>query len=507
MTKVELPYNPKSMRVMIIDDHDPIRKALRRILSNMGFGTVIECIDGSDALKNMSKAPVDLIISDIFMRKVDGFTLLKKVRSQDLGADIPVIIVSGEATKEDIVKAADLGADDYVLKPFQISDIEKKVTAVLMKYHSPTPLLKLMREGDKLALQGNFHDALKQFEAATRLDPKSPRAKFSKALMINQLGQSSEAIKILRDSADENPAYNKTFGALADIHLKQKDPRSAIQALKRELELNPRQLERQILIANLLQQQGEYEEAIQHFKEALLESPKDKEALIGTGKVFQTMGNSEKALYYFRRARRQHPTMTKALRLMVEVYEQNKNTKGAIFELLDEINKNPGRYDARVVLAELYAAQEDFEGAIKIIEDGLNRDPKNPTLLRGKAKLLVDNGSIEEACQVMQAVIEFDGSEINILTYAETVLAAGRPLDANSVLVKALEHAKDRQKILAKIAESMKRLGYFAQAITTLQLALMAGGNIPPKVLRDDINTMMTVLSNRRSGGGLKKTS
>jgi two-component system chemotaxis response regulator CheY len=505
--KPDLPYTPKTMRVMIIDDHDPMRKALRRILSGMGFGTIIECIDGGEALKTLSKSSVDLIISDIFMRKVDGFTILKKVRTQDIGADIPVIIVTGEATKEDIVKAADLGADDYVLKPFQISDIEKKVSAVLLKYYSPTPLLKLLREGDKLALQGNHLDALKLYEAATRLDPKSPRAKFSKALMLSTLGEPVEAVKILEESSKEHPAYNKNFAALADIHMYRNDPRSAIDAMRHELELNPRQIERQNLVANLLMNDGQYEEAIKHFKAALLENPKDKEAILGSGRAFQKLGNSEKALYYYRRARRQYPSLTKALRLMISVYEQDKNQKGAIFEILDEINKNPARFDARVVLSEIHASNDDMEGALKVIDEGLARDPKNLVLLKGKSKLLVEDGRVDEACELMKQVVDMDGSEANILAYAETVLSAARPLDAYMVLHRALASPKDRQKVLAKLAESMKRLGYFAQAITTLELALQAGGNMPPKVLREDIRSMMPGVNNRRTGHGLKKSS
>ncbi len=98
------------------------------------------------------------------------------------------MVVTGEASKEDIVKAADLGADDYVLKPFQISDIEKKVTSVLIKYHSPPPLLKTIRQGERTMAEGQFQDALKIFEAAERLDPTSARTQHCKAWHLRRWG-------------------------------------------------------------------------------------------------------------------------------------------------------------------------------------------------------------------------------------------------------------------------------------------------------------------------------
>ncbi len=491
---------------MIIDDHDPIRKALRRILSAMGFGQVIECGDGAEAIKQLAKSPVDLIISDIFMRKVDGFNILKKVRGQDLGSDTPVIIVSGEATKEDIIKAVDLGADDYILKPFQIIDIEKKVTSVLTKYFSPPPLLKLLREGDKLALDGHLYDALKQYEAAERLDPKSSRAKFAKALMFHKLGQTNDAINILTSSSEENPVYNKNFAALADIFLQRNEPNAAIDALKKELDLNPHQTDRQLLLANLLLQHGHFEDAANHFKEALLENPKDKDALIGSGKAYQKLENNDKALYYFKRARRQHPGLTKALRLIVDVYERDKNLKGAVFELLDEINRYPSRFDARIVLSEVYLSMNNAEGAFRVIDEGIAKDPKALPLYRIKAKLLAESGKAEDAFNAMKQVIDLDQSEESVLAFADLSLSIGRPLQAFEVLEKALERTKDRQRVLTRLAESLKRLGYFFQATHCLELALHEKGTIPEKVLRDNIQSMASVLSHRRSGFSLKKS-
>ena len=501
-----LPYNPKTMTVVIIDDHDPIRKAIRRVLSQMGFSTVLEYSDGHDALKILGKKPVDLIITDIFMRKVDGFKLLRKIRSQNFGADIPIIVVTGESSKEDIVKTVDLGADDYILKPFQISDLEKKVTSVLLKYHSPSPILAMLRHADKLSIQDMLEDALKLYEAAERLDGQNPRAKLGKALVLEKMGHGAQSLAILKESSEENPTYYKNFKALADIYLIQERKQAAIEALRSELELNPRQSERQILLAELLHAEGDFIGAIEHFRAALIESPKSKIALLGTGKSYAAAGNNEKALHYFKRARRQHPTFTIALRLMMDIHEQDGNSRGALFELMDEVRNNPGRPDARVLLAETYSKDENYEGAAKVIDEGLSRDPQSVILLKAKGKLLFKTNDNTGACNAYKKVAEIEPSEAHQMLFGEALLSDQKLTEAYQCFFSALAIATNRQKLLSRIAETLKRMGYSAQAMTLLLAARNMDGPIPAANFAEEIKLLMPVVLRRRNGGPVKKT-
>jgi two-component system chemotaxis response regulator CheY len=178
----EKNFNPASLSVLLVDDHDPIRKSLRRVIESMGFQNIFECTGGIDAIKLLGKNPIDLIISDLFMRQGSGFELLEFVRNREICADIPVLIVTGEASKEEIVKVADLGAEDYLLKPFQTNDFEKKVTRILNKYFSPSPLLQIQRRAERHFLEGHYKDALRDYDQAVTLDSQSPRTSHGKAL-------------------------------------------------------------------------------------------------------------------------------------------------------------------------------------------------------------------------------------------------------------------------------------------------------------------------------------
>ena len=506
MLKQNLPFNPQTMTVMVIDDQDPIRKAIRRILLGMRFGIVLEAFDGSDALKILGKTPIDLVVTDIYMRSVTGFQLLKKIRNQNFGADLPVIVVTGEGSKEDIVKAADLGADEYILKPFHISDIEKKVNSVLTKYHSPSPLLQMLRQGDKLFLQGHHEDALKLFEAAERADPESSRAKFSKALVLDKLGQTGEALKLLRDSSASNPTYYKNFAAMADILLKMDQKTPAIEALKNELELNPKQTSRQVLLADLLLAAGDAVGAINHYREALKESPKNKEALLGMGKAYENSGNDDKAIYYYKRTRRQHQTLLKPLELIVQLFERQKNQRAAIVTLLDEVRQNQGRSDARVLLANLYVKYEQIPDAFKILDEGLTQEPQNVLLLKAKGRILLNSNDTSNAVQIYKRVLEIDPIDKHFVLYGLALMHDRQYPQAYQSLFSALKSTEEPQKVLIMIAEVLKRMGSPTQAVTTLHIARNASGVTPSAILADDIKALMPDVMANRSASKVKKT-
>lgn len=508
--KIQLPYDPATMTVIVIDDQDPIRKAIRRLLTSLGFGKVLEFFDGSDALKAIAKEKltVDLIITDLYMRKVSGFQVLKKVRSQTYGSDVPIFVVTGEGSKEDIVKAADLGADDYLLKPFQISDIEKKVTSVLTKFHSPPPLLKLIRQGERLMIKGQYQDALKLFEAATRLDPVSARAQHCKALALDKMGHSADALKILRDSADANSTFYRNYTTMADIYLKTGQRQQAMDAMKNELELNPKQPHRQCALAEMLHTDGDYLGAIDHFRAALKENSKLKEALLGMGRACDANDNQDKAIYYYRRARRHHPDLTRALDLIVKSFDMRKEPRKALPILMDDIHQFPARSDARLLASQLLLKFEEIEKALKVLDDGLIRDPQSIPLLKGKARVLLGSNDPANAVVLYQRVVTLEPSPANFTLLGLALMHDRQYGPSLQALQTALKDTLDRQRVFLLIADVYKRSGNILQAITILTLAKKtSGGNIPAETINADIQLLMQNVKERRNLQARPKTS
>jgi two-component system, chemotaxis family, chemotaxis protein CheY len=107
------------MKVLIVDDSEMIRNYYYYILKNAGFD-VISAIDGADGLEKLFKAPaVDLILCDINMPNMDGYTMIEKVRQDEQFEKIPIIIISTEEEASDKQRGFDAGADIYIVKPIE----------------------------------------------------------------------------------------------------------------------------------------------------------------------------------------------------------------------------------------------------------------------------------------------------------------------------------------------------------------------------------------------------
>jgi two-component system chemotaxis response regulator CheY len=120
-------------RFLIVDDFSTMRRIVRNLLKEIGFNNAEEAEDGQVALNMLKSTKFDFVVSDINMPNMNGFELLKSMRSDDSLKGIPVLMVTAEAKKEDIVAAAQGGASGYIVKPFTKATLEEKVQKILQK--------------------------------------------------------------------------------------------------------------------------------------------------------------------------------------------------------------------------------------------------------------------------------------------------------------------------------------------------------------------------------------
>jgi two-component system, chemotaxis family, chemotaxis protein CheY len=125
--------NPTDLKFLIVDDFSTMRRIVRGLLKEMGCHNADEAEDGAVALGMLKSARYDFVVSDINMPNMNGFDLLKAVKSDDTLKHIPVLMVTAEARKEDIVLAAQNGAAGYIVKPFTKATLEEKVTKIMQK--------------------------------------------------------------------------------------------------------------------------------------------------------------------------------------------------------------------------------------------------------------------------------------------------------------------------------------------------------------------------------------
>jgi two-component system, chemotaxis family, chemotaxis protein CheY len=123
--------NMGTMNILIVDDSEMVRNYYYYILKNAGFD-VISAIDGADGIEKLYKASrINLIITDINMPNMDGYTLIEKIRWDDQFEDIPIIIISTEEEASDKQKGFDAGADIYIVKPIEPNILIENIKLLL----------------------------------------------------------------------------------------------------------------------------------------------------------------------------------------------------------------------------------------------------------------------------------------------------------------------------------------------------------------------------------------
>ena len=125
--------NPADFKFLIVDDFSTMRRIVRGLLKESGYVNADEAEDGVVALNMLKNNKFDFVVSDINMPNMNGFELLKAIKADDALKHIPVLMVTAEARKEDIVLAAQSGAAGYIVKPFTKATLEDKLINIIKK--------------------------------------------------------------------------------------------------------------------------------------------------------------------------------------------------------------------------------------------------------------------------------------------------------------------------------------------------------------------------------------
>ncbi|NUS37616.1 MAG: chemotaxis protein CheY [Lysobacter sp.] len=126
----------KNIRILIVDDFSTMRRIVKNLLNDLGFFNTSEADDGHSALAELRKGPFDLIITDWNMPGMPGIDLLKQVRADAALSRIPVLMVTAEAKREQIIEAAQAGVNGYVIKPFTAQTLGDKLGKIFERLES-----------------------------------------------------------------------------------------------------------------------------------------------------------------------------------------------------------------------------------------------------------------------------------------------------------------------------------------------------------------------------------
>jgi len=124
---------PSDIKFLIVDDFSTMRRIVRGLLKEIGYANADEAEDGAVALTMLRNGRFEFVVTDINMPNMSGFDLLTEIRKDPNLKRLPVLVVTAEARKEDIVRAAQEGASGYIVKPFNKATLEEKVQKIMQK--------------------------------------------------------------------------------------------------------------------------------------------------------------------------------------------------------------------------------------------------------------------------------------------------------------------------------------------------------------------------------------
>ncbi len=118
------------MKILVVDDFSTMRRIIKNLLKDLGFTNVQEADDGSTALPMLQQGDFDFVVTDWNMPGMQGIDLLREIRKDDSLKHLPVLMVTAEAKKEQIVAAAQAGVNGYVVKPFTAATLKEKLDKI-----------------------------------------------------------------------------------------------------------------------------------------------------------------------------------------------------------------------------------------------------------------------------------------------------------------------------------------------------------------------------------------
>ena len=126
----------KNMRILIVDDFSTMRRIVKNLLNDLGFTNTAEADDGTTALAALRTQPFDFVITDWNMPGMTGIDLLRAIRADEKLKTLPVLMVTAEAKREQIIEAAQAGVNGYIIKPFTAATLKEKLDTIFERLGS-----------------------------------------------------------------------------------------------------------------------------------------------------------------------------------------------------------------------------------------------------------------------------------------------------------------------------------------------------------------------------------
>jgi DNA-binding response OmpR family regulator len=249
--------NLEEMRVLIVDDMDSMRKSIHGILKVLRYGKQFRYANnGAEALSILKAEEIDLLILDWNMPVMSGVELLGRIRENPQLRDLPIVMVTAEATRDIVAEVGEADVDAYVVKPFTVKSLGDRIDAVIEKANNPPPMVFHLKRAKRFQEAGDIDAAIEETKLAVDADPLSSRPIHELGYLYYQKGDLVHAEKLLFKAAQMNNLDVFAFHYLGEISLKQNDIEKATRYFEKAMSISPRHVSRGVYFGKVLIRKG-----------------------------------------------------------------------------------------------------------------------------------------------------------------------------------------------------------------------------------------------------------
>jgi two-component system, chemotaxis family, chemotaxis protein CheY len=274
------------IRILIVDDMPAMRNLVVSMLRNLGYRNVVVAEDGLLAWNIVESEAIDLIISDWNMPNMTGIELLHKVRTDSRYEDIPFIMLTGIIDENNVALAAETNVDTYIMKPFNIKDLENRINLILKNKNQPSDYQKLLIGGMKKQKDGDFKGAMQYYKAAISIRPNKATGYYRLGKLHEEMGDYQQAKSAYEKALSIKSQYIKALDGLSKIYSLEGDDNKLYEVLSILINMSPNNMSRQLQLGRLALENGDKNKGKACLIKVIKFNPDNEEMLFEVGKLF-----------------------------------------------------------------------------------------------------------------------------------------------------------------------------------------------------------------------------
>lgn len=296
-------FEADKLKIMVAESNSELRIIIKNYLIVEGYSNLIMTENGKAAWAKMRLSKPDLIITEIEIPEMSGLELLAAIRGDKTLKTTPVLLIASEVKQEIVAKAAELGVDGYIVKPFSHQTLADKVDKIFRRRFSPSISFMTSQKGDELLQSGDLEGALDKYKDALTATKESMAViHYKVGGVYEKLSDEEEAENNYKEAVSMSHLHVDSLDALGRLTQSQGRSEESAEYMKASVSISPLNAERQFKLGEALLESDNFEEAEKAFKKSLKMDPRQTHIFNRLGISLRKQNKLAESSKFFERA-------------------------------------------------------------------------------------------------------------------------------------------------------------------------------------------------------------